>query len=50
MKCPRCKRALIGIECEAIEVDYCPDCGLWLDSFEIDALMETVSHSTEGPP
>jgi Zn-finger nucleic acid-binding protein len=39
--CPKCDVALILLEFEGMEIDYCPRCeGLWLDRGEIDELLE----------
>ena len=41
MKCPACHSALIVIEREEIEVDWCPSChGLWFDEGELELLGE----------
>lgn len=38
--CPKCDVALILLEFEGVEIDYCPRCeGLWLDHGEIDELL-----------
>lgn len=38
--CPKCDVALILLEFEGVEVDYCPRCeGLWLDHGEINELL-----------
>ena len=34
--CPACKKPMIALELEGIEIDHCLDCGgTWLDSGEI---------------
>ena len=38
MTCPRCRKPLIGIAFDGVEVDACPPCGLWLDAGELEAL------------
>jgi Zn-finger nucleic acid-binding protein len=41
MKCPACQSALVVIEREEIEVDWCPSChGLWFDEGELELLGE----------
>lgn len=42
MNCPVCKdSAMIVLELESIEVDYCPECcGLWLDGGELEILLD----------
>lgn len=41
MNCPHCRNeALIAVEFEEIEVDYCPECkGVWLDAGEIELMF-----------
>lgn len=40
MDCPVCKDAMIILELEGVEVDYCPSCsGLWLDAGELELLL-----------
>lgn len=46
MKCPQCRKHLVTLEFEQIEVDYCTACkGIWLDSGELEYLL-----SREGEP
>ena len=41
MDCPKCRKTLIVVEREGIELDCCPDCpGLWFDAGELDLLAE----------
>ena len=41
MDCPKCRRPMIVVEREAIELDYCPACfGFWFDAGELDLLAE----------
>ena len=41
MQCPLCATPLHAVERQGIEIDHCPSCGgLWLDSGELDALIE----------
>ena len=41
MDCPVCKNAMITLELEEVEIDYCTDCGgIWLDSGELELLLE----------
>ena len=41
MDCPVCKNAMIVLELDEVEVDYCADCrGVWLDSGELELLLE----------
>ena len=40
MDCPVCKNAMITLELETVEVDYCTDCGgIWLDAGELELLL-----------
>ena len=40
MDCPVCKNAMITLELEDVEIDYCTDCGgIWLDSGELEQLL-----------
>ena len=35
-----CKNAMITLELEEVEIDYCTDCnGIWLDSGELELLL-----------
>ncbi len=40
MDCPVCASAMIVLELDEVEVDYCPDCaGIWLDAGELELLL-----------
>ena len=40
MDCPVCTNAMITLELEDVEIDYCTDCGgIWLDSGELELLL-----------
>ena len=40
MDCPACKNAMITLELEEVEIDYCPNCGgIWLDAGELELLL-----------
>ena len=46
MDCPVCKSAMIVLELDEVEVDYCTDCeGIWLDAGELELLLGGVSQS-----
>lgn len=48
--CPKCDVALILLEFSGVEVDYCPRCeGIWLDSGELELLLERTGGSTADP-
>lgn len=41
MDCPVCKEAMIVMELDQVEIDFCLDCrGIWLDSQELEMLLE----------
>lgn len=41
MDCPVCRSAMIVLEIEEVEIDYCTDCaGIWLDAGELEVLLE----------
>ena len=40
MDCPVCKNAMITLQLEEVEVDYCLECaGIWLDAGELEMLL-----------
>ena len=40
MDCPVCTNAMITLELEEVEIDYCTDCGgIWLDAGELEMLL-----------
>jgi Zn-finger nucleic acid-binding protein len=40
MDCPDCKNAMITLELEGVEIDYCASCGgIWLDAGELELLL-----------
>jgi len=40
MDCPICENAMITLELEEVEIDYCTDCGgIWLDAGELETLL-----------
>ena len=48
MNCPACHTALIAVEREGIEVDWCLDCrGLWFDEGEIELLAEKTGRTID---
>ena len=41
MLCPVCKKEMMILEYNEVELDYCPDCkGVWLDQGELELLLE----------
>ena len=41
MDCPDCKNAMITLELEDVEIDYCTNCeGIWLDAGELELLLD----------
>jgi len=49
MDCPVCKKAaMIVLELDEVEVDFCLDCnGIWLDSGELELLLEDEQKAAE---
>lgn len=44
MICPVCKKDMIVVEYNKIELDYCDKCkGVWFDSGELELLLKSVS-------
>jgi Zn-finger nucleic acid-binding protein len=44
MICPACKKDMIVVEYNNIELDYCNDChGVWFDSTELELLLKSMS-------
>ena len=47
MDCPVCKNAMITLELQEVEIDYCIDCGgIWLDSGELELLLGEPEKAT----
>lgn len=43
MICPACQSAMIVVEHQKTELDYCPKChGAWFDSGELDLFLESL--------
>ncbi len=41
MDCPVCKKSMLVLELQQIEIDYCQNCdGIWLDAGELELLLE----------
>lgn len=41
MQCPVCRKSMIILEYDQIEIDYCPSCaGCWLDQGELELMLE----------
>ncbi len=47
MRCCRCREEMLVVEYAQIEIDYCADCGIWLDSGELELILEEAGE--EGP-
>jgi len=48
MDCPACKNAMIVLELDQVEVDYCTNCGgIWLDAGELELLLEDTKNTQE---
>jgi len=40
MICPKCKRPVVVLELQQVEIDHCPSCGgIWLDNGELELLL-----------
>jgi Zn-finger nucleic acid-binding protein len=40
MDCPVCENAMITLELDNVEIDYCTNCsGIWLDAGELELLL-----------
>ena len=49
MICPVCKRDMIDVEYNRIELDYCTVCkGVWFDAEELELLIESVGLEESG--
>jgi Zn-finger nucleic acid-binding protein len=43
MDCPVCREAMISMELDQVEIDYCLAChGIWLDAGELEILLEGI--------
>ena len=41
MDCPVCKSAMVTLELNDVEIDYCSGCaGIWLDAGELEMLLD----------
>ena len=48
MDCPVCTNAMITLELEEVEIDYCTDCGgIWLDAGELEELLGQADKATQ---
>jgi len=48
MDCPVCNAAMIVLELDEVEIDYCTSCqGIWLDAGELELLLEDAAKSRE---
>ena len=48
MDCPECKNAMITLELEDVEIDYCTNCGgIWLDAGELELLLNEPEKAKE---
>jgi len=46
MNCPACKKPLMVLEYDSVEVDYCAACGgVWLDAKEVELLFGDAEES-----
>lgn len=48
MDCPVCTNAMITLELDEVEIDYCTDCGgIWLDAGELEELFGEPAKATQ---
>ncbi len=48
MDCPVCKKPMVVLELESIEIDHCSNCkGIWLDAGELELLLQSGSEKDE---
>jgi len=48
MRCPSCRKPMIVLEVESVEIDHCTACGgVWLDGGELELLLEDASNRAE---
>ena len=49
MICPVCKKDMLVVEYNNIELDYCNDChGVWFDSTELELLLKSVNLDSQN--
>ncbi|MFC2049712.1 zf-TFIIB domain-containing protein [Chloroflexota bacterium] len=49
MTCPVCKKDMIVVEYNNIELDYCNDChGVWFDSTELELLLQSMGLGSQN--
>ena len=49
MVCPACKKDMLVVEYNNIELDYCNDChGVWFDSTELELLLKSVNLDSQN--
>jgi len=47
--CPNCAEALLVLELDGIEIDYCESCsGLWLDEGELELILASEEAKSEA--
>jgi uncharacterized protein len=45
MNCPKCRKPMVVLELDQVEIDYCTACkGVWLDSGELEILLGDTHH------
>jgi len=48
MVCPVCKKPMLVLELQQIEIDYCQECeGIWLDAGELELLLDDTAESNK---
>jgi len=48
MDCPVCRNAMMTLELQEVEIDYCTDCGgIWLDAGELEELLGQADRASQ---
>jgi len=48
LKCPNCKKEMVVLELDKVEIDHCLLCGgIWLDEGELELLLEGASEKNK---
>ncbi|MEI6123913.1 MAG: zf-TFIIB domain-containing protein [Bacteroidota bacterium] len=48
MDCPLCKKSMLVLELQQIEIDYCQSCdGIWLDAGELELLLDDTQEKKQ---
>ncbi len=48
MDCPVCENAMITLELQQVEIDFCSECsGIWLDAGELEMLLQNPGQAAK---